>query len=64
MPRRRITTGWVTILSISPVQVRLVLTGEKDLTSHTVQGLLKVKLDKDWKTYWRSPGEIGVAPVS
>ncbi|WP_305462279.1 protein-disulfide reductase DsbD family protein [Photobacterium leiognathi] len=57
-----ITTGWVTNPQHPPVQVRLVLTGEKDLTNHTVQGLLEVKLDKDWKTYWRSPGEGGVAP--
>lgn len=57
-----ITTGWVTNPQHPPVQVRLVLTGEKDLANHTVQGLLEVKLDKDWKTYWRSPGEGGVAP--
>ncbi|MCG3864680.1 MULTISPECIES: protein-disulfide reductase DsbD domain-containing protein [unclassified Photobacterium] len=57
-----ISTGWVTNPQHPPVQVRLVLTGEKDLANHTVQGLLEVKLDKDWKTYWRSPGEGGVAP--
>lgn len=57
-----ITTGWVTNPQHPPVQVRLVLTGEKDTANHTVQGLLEVKLDKDWKTYWRSPGEGGVAP--
>lgn len=57
-----ITTGWVTNPQHPPVQVRLVLTGEKNTANHTVQGLLEVKLDKDWKTYWRSPGEGGVAP--
>jgi len=25
--------------------------------------LLSVSLEKGWKTYWRSPGEGGVAPV-
>ena len=56
------STGWVTNPQHPPVEVRLMLTGQQDLAKHTVQGLLEVKLDTDWKTYWRSPGEGGVAP--
>ncbi|WP_239996521.1 protein-disulfide reductase DsbD family protein [Photobacterium phosphoreum] len=56
------TTGWVQNPLHPPVEVRLMLTGQKNLAKHTVQGLLEVKLDKNWKTYWRSPGEGGVAP--
>ena len=56
------TTGWVQNPQHPPVEVRLMLTGQKDLAKHTVQGLLEVKLDTNWKTYWRSPGEGGVAP--
>lgn len=56
------STGWVTNPQHPPVEVRLMLTGQQDPAKHTVQGLLEVKLDTDWKTYWRSPGEGGVAP--
>ena len=56
------TTGWVQNPQHPPVEVRLMLTGQHDLAKQTVQGLLEVKLDTDWKTYWRSPGEGGVAP--
>ncbi|PST89538.1 cytochrome C biogenesis protein [Photobacterium sp. NCIMB 13483] len=56
------STGWVTNPQHPPVEVRLMLTGQQDPAKHTVQGLLEIKLDTDWKTYWRSPGEGGVAP--
>lgn len=56
------STGWVTNPQHPPIEVRLMLTGQQDLAKHTVQGLLEVKLAADWKTYWRSPGEGGVAP--
>ncbi|MEC6898807.1 protein-disulfide reductase DsbD family protein [Photobacterium piscicola] len=56
------STGWVTNPQHPPVEVRLMLTGQQDPAKHTVQGLLEVKLDTNWKTYWRSPGEGGVAP--
>ncbi|ENO8809142.1 thioredoxin family protein [Photobacterium damselae] len=57
-----LTTGWVHNPQHPPVAVRLMLTGEKNEANKTVEGLLEVKLDKDWKTYWRSPGEGGTVP--
>ncbi|MHA6607259.1 protein-disulfide reductase DsbD family protein [Photobacterium damselae] len=57
-----LTTGWIHNPQHPPVAVRLMLTGEKNEANKTVEGLLEVKLDKDWKTYWRSPGEGGTAP--
>ena len=39
-----------------------MLTGQVDDTSKTVPAVLEVKLSDDWKTYWRSPGEGGIAP--
>ncbi|MGR5185816.1 protein-disulfide reductase DsbD family protein [Photobacterium damselae] len=57
-----LTTGWVHNPQHPPVAVRLMLTGEKNEANKSVEGLLEVKLDKDWKTYWRSPGEGGTAP--
>ncbi|HIF9480152.1 TPA: protein-disulfide reductase DsbD family protein [Photobacterium damselae] len=57
-----LTTGWVHNPQHPPVAVRLMLTGEKNEANKTIEGLLEVKLDKDWKTYWRSPGEGGTAP--
>ncbi|BAX54962.1 Thiol:disulfide interchange protein DsbD precursor [Photobacterium damselae subsp. piscicida] len=57
-----LTTGWVHNPQHPPVAVRLMLTGEKNEANKTVEGLLEVKLDKDWKTYWRSPGEGGTTP--
>lgn len=55
-------TGWMTNPQHPPVQTRFVLTGLQDLKAKTVTGYLDVKLSEDWKTYWRSPGEGGVAP--
>lgn len=55
-------TGWLTNPQHPPVQTRLVLTGQQDRQAKTVTGYLDVKLSGDWKTYWRSPGEGGVAP--
>lgn len=51
--------GWMSDNTPRHAQVRL-------LSSTQEQGkidiLLDVKLDDGWKTYWRSPGEGGVAP--
>ncbi|MGR5519973.1 protein-disulfide reductase DsbD family protein [Vibrio sp. PNB22_4_2] len=55
-------TGWLTNPQHPPVQTRLVLTGQQDRLAKTVTGYLDVKLSGDWKTYWRSPGEGGIAP--
>lgn len=55
-------TGWITNPQHPPVQTRFVLTGQQDPQAKTLTGYLDVKLTGDWKTYWRSPGEGGVAP--
>ena len=57
------STGWLTHPDHPPAQVRFMLTGEVDEINQQAYGLLEVKLDGDWKTYWRSPGEGGVAPL-
>ncbi|MCL1095673.1 protein-disulfide reductase DsbD family protein [Shewanella kaireitica] len=56
------STGWIENPNHPPVQVRFMLTGELDPVSNTLPAVLEVKLDDDWKTYWRSPGEGGIAP--
>ncbi|WP_198411309.1 protein-disulfide reductase DsbD family protein [Marinimicrobium alkaliphilum] len=53
-------TGWLTDPEHPPVAVRLSLTGERD--GNRLHALLEVTLEDDWKTYWRSPGEGGIAP--
>jgi suppressor for copper-sensitivity B len=55
------STGWLKAEEHPSVQVRLAFTGEP-LIDGRVNALLQVRLEKDWKTYWRSPGEGGVAP--
>lgn len=54
-------TGWITNFNHLPVKVNFQLTGQ--VQENTVNGILNVDLAKDWKTYWRSPGEGGVAPT-
>ena len=54
-------TGWISNLNHLPVKVNLQLTGQAQ--QNTANALLNVNLDTDWKTYWRSPGEGGVAPT-
>ncbi|MFH0257704.1 protein-disulfide reductase DsbD family protein [Vibrio rumoiensis] len=56
-----LTTGWIKAPQHPPVEVQFVLTGQMDADQH-VAGFIEVKLDDDWKTYWRSPGEGGVSP--
>jgi len=56
------STGWISSPDHPPVQLRVMLTGEHDHSANQVQAVLDVELEKDWKTYWRSPGEGGVAP--
>lgn len=55
-------TGWLTNPAHPPVKSRIVLTGNVDKTNNAVEGFLEINLSGDWKTYWRSPGEGGVAP--
>ena len=54
-------TGWITNFNHLPVKVNLQLTGQVE--QNTVNGILNVSLASGWKTYWRSPGEGGVAPT-
>lgn len=56
------TTGWIENPNHPPVKIRFMLTGELDPVSKTLPAVLEVKLEGDWKTYWRSPGEGGIAP--
>lgn len=52
--------GWLTSANNNHASVRLRAdTSEAGAT----RLLLDVKLEKGWKTYWRSPGEGGVAPA-
>ncbi|EEX94604.1 hypothetical protein VIOR3934_20546 [Vibrio orientalis CIP 102891 = ATCC 33934] len=55
-------TGWLTNPNHPPVKTRFVLTGQMNPADKTVEGFLEVELSGDWKTYWRSPGEGGIAP--
>ncbi|NAW67155.1 protein-disulfide reductase DsbD family protein [Photobacterium halotolerans] len=57
-----VSTGWLSDPNHPPVETRFVLTGQTDAVNGTVAGYLEVRLQKGWKTYWRSPGEGGVAP--
>nr|WP_041417697.1 protein-disulfide reductase DsbD domain-containing protein [Shewanella woodyi] len=56
------STGWIENPNHPPVKIRFMLTGEFDPVSKTLPAVLEVKLEDDWKTYWRSPGEGGIAP--
>ncbi|MCK5818262.1 MAG: thioredoxin family protein [Psychromonas sp.] len=57
------TTGLLINNDHPPVSVEMQLTGQVDQAHKAVQALLNVNLDGDWKTYWRSPGEGGIAPA-
>ncbi|MCE7537703.1 protein-disulfide reductase DsbD family protein [Aliivibrio fischeri] len=55
-------TGWLKNSNHTPIETRFVLTGQINKVDQTVAGFLEVRLAGDWKTYWRSPGEGGIAP--
>ncbi|WP_211827518.1 protein-disulfide reductase DsbD family protein [Kistimonas asteriae] len=57
-----LSTEWLVSPQQPNAKVRLLLTGETDPVAGTVTGGLEVQLNDDWKTYWRSPGEGGIAP--
>jgi suppressor for copper-sensitivity B len=57
------STGWLNSPLHKPVSVQMQLTGQVDKQQKTVDLLLDITLEGDWKTYWRSPGEGGVAPT-
>ena len=57
------TTAWLHQPDQPAAQVRLQLTGESNPDKKTVETVLEVRLDEGWKTYWRAPGEGGIAPT-
>ncbi len=57
------STGLLINQDHPPVSVEMELTGQVDNLHKEVQLLLNVNLDGDWKTYWRSAGEGGIAPA-
>ncbi|SFP86272.1 protein-disulfide reductase DsbD family protein [Enterovibrio norvegicus] len=56
------STGWLTNPAHPPLSTRVVLTGSTNYDANTFDGFLEVQLNDDWKTYWRTPGEGGIAP--
>lgn len=56
-------TGWLISPLHPPVSVQMQMTGQVDKQHKTANLLLDITLQDDWKTYWRSPGEGGVAPT-
>ncbi|MBQ0532282.1 protein-disulfide reductase DsbD domain-containing protein [Providencia rettgeri] len=52
-------TGWMNDNTPRHAQVRLLSSAQEN---GKIEVLLDVQLDEGWKTYWRSPGEGGVAP--
>lgn len=53
-------SGWLVSPQNSHAKVRI---HAEPSTSGATRLLLSVQLDKGWKTYWRSPGEGGIAPT-
>ncbi len=51
------STDWV---DLGGGQARLLAT--KDAVTNQISGVLEVKLNSGWKTYWRSPGNSGIPP--
>lgn len=56
------STGWLKNPDHPFIEVRLSLTGAVDSEAKHVLAILEARLETDWKTYWRSPGEGGIAP--
>ena len=51
-------TGWL----VSPQNDHARIRFQAERENNRILGLLTVELKPGWKTYWRSPGEGGVAP--
>lgn len=51
-------TGWLTSPQNDHARIRF----QAERGENKLYGLLTVELQSGWKTYWRSPGEGGVAP--
>ncbi len=63
MPGWAESTGWLVNDDHPPARIRFTLAGPVDHASNTLAAILEVQLEGDWKTYWRSPGEGGIAPT-
>ena len=61
-PFLQASTGWLINPVHPPVSVQMQLTGQSDSNLKTVNAVLQLSLQDDWKSYWRSPGDGGVAP--
>lgn len=57
-----VSTGWMQDANHPYIETRFVLTGRINPEEKTVAGYLEARLAGEWKTYWRSPGEGGIAP--
>ncbi|STR40181.1 membrane protein [Klebsiella michiganensis] len=51
-------TGWLTSPQNDHARIRF----QAEKGNDRIDGLLSIELASGWKTYWRSPGEGGVAP--
>ena len=51
-------TGWLTSPQNDHARIRF----QAEKINDQLYGLLSVELESGWKTYWRTPGEGGVAP--
>ena len=63
MPGWAASTGWLVNDDHPPARIRFTLAGPLEPASTTLAAILEVQLEGDWKTYWRSPGEGGIAPT-
>jgi DsbC/DsbD-like thiol-disulfide interchange protein len=52
------SSGWI---ETEGGRVRLVTSGMPDAQGH-LRGALEIALKPGWKTYWRDPGDAGIAP--
>lgn len=57
-----VSTGWMQEANHPYIETRFILTGRINPQEKTVAGYLEARLAGEWKTYWRSPGEGGIAP--
>lgn len=57
-----LSTGWLQNPNHPPLETRFVITGQMNEQEKAVAGFLEVRLSGGWKTYWRNPGEGGIAP--
>ncbi|UJF18237.1 thioredoxin family protein [Vibrio sp. SS-MA-C1-2] len=62
MASEPLSTGWLTNPNHPPAKVNVMFTGEVDKNTNTLNAVIDVELDNEWKTYWRTPGEGGISP--